>query len=47
MGLLGNGFRQNLTGKLFGATALDGSNPSVHEYRWKRTAAMRNTTAGE
>lgn len=47
MSLIGNGFRHNLTGKLFGATALDGANPTVHEYRGHRAASMRNITAGE
>lgn len=47
MGLLGNGFRHNLTGKLFGGTSLDGANPSVHEYRGHLTACMRNQFAGE
>lgn len=47
MTLLGNGFRHNLTGKLFGGRALDGANPSVHEYLGHRTAALRNLTAGE
>ena len=47
MGLLQNGFRHNLTGKLFGGTAIDGANPSVHVYRGHRTAANRNILAGE
>ena len=47
MGLLGNGFRHNQTGKLFGGTNLDGANPSVHEYRGHMTARMRNQFAGE
>ena len=47
MGLLQNGYRHNLTGKLFGGTSLDGANPSVHVYRGHRTAANRNILAGE
>ena len=47
MGLLQNGFRHNLTGKLFGGTAIDGANPSVHVYRGHRAAANRNMLAGE
>mgnify|MGYP000019312084 FL=1 len=47
MGLLQNGYRHNLTGKLFGGTAIDGANPSVHVYCGHRTAANRNILAGE
>lgn len=47
MGLLANGYRHNLTGKLFGATALDGANPSVQEARGHLTARNRNQFAGE
>ncbi len=47
MGLLQNGFRHNLTGKLFGGTNLDGANPSVHVYRGHRAAANRNSLLGE
>jgi hypothetical protein len=47
MGLLQNGYRHNLTGKLFGGTALDGANPSVHVYHGHRTAANRNQFAGQ
>ena len=47
MGLLQNGYRHNLTRNIFGATALDGANPSVHVYRGHRTAANRNQLAGE
>lgn len=47
MGLLGNGFRENTIGKLFGGTSLNGANPSVHEYRGYITARMRNQFAGE
>jgi hypothetical protein len=47
MALIGNGFRLNGIGKLFGGTALDGANPSVHEYRYHLTAAKRNQFAGE
>jgi len=47
MGLLQNGYRHNLTGKLFGGTSLDGANPSVHVYWGHRAAANRNILAGE
>lgn len=47
MGLLQNGFRHNLTSKLFGATALDGAIPSTHVYWGHRAAANRNILAGE
>lgn len=47
MGLIGNGFRHNLTGKLFGGTNLDGANPSAHEYRGHMTAQNRNQFFGE
>lgn len=47
MGLIGNGFRHNLTGKLFGATSLDGGNPSVMVDWGHRAAANRNQFAGE
>lgn len=47
MGLLNNGYRHNLTGKLFGATALDGAYPSGQVYMGHRAAANRNQLAGE
>lgn len=47
MALIGNGFRFGGIGKLFGGTALDGANPSVHEYRYHLTARNRNQFAGE
>ncbi len=47
MGLLQNGYRHNLTGKIHGATTLDGANPSVHVYYGHRAAANRNQFAGE
>lgn len=47
MGLIGNGYRHNQVGKLFGATNLDGANPTVHEYRGHLTARNRNQFAGE
>lgn len=47
MGLLQNGFRHNLTGKLFGGTAIDGAVPSNQVYQGHRAAANRNMLAGE
>lgn len=47
MSLIGNGFRENTLGKLFGGTSLNGANPSVHEYWGHLTARMRNQFAGE
>lgn len=46
MGLLQNGYRHNLIGNLFGATSLDGANPSVHVYRGHRTGPSRNILLG-
>ena len=46
MGLLQNGYRHNLTGRLAGATNLDGWNPSAGVYVKHRTAASRNQFAG-
>lgn len=46
MGLIGNGYRHNLTGRLFGATALDGGNPSILRSRTK-PAYQRNIFVGE
>ena len=46
MGLLQNGYRHNLTGRLAGATNLDGWNPYAGVYNNHRTAASRNQFAG-
>ena len=46
MGLLQNGYRHNLTGRIAGATNLDGWNPSAGVYVKHRTAASRNQFAG-
>lgn len=46
MGLLSNGYRHTLTGRLFGATALDGANPSVLR-SLPKPAYQRNILAGE
>lgn len=45
MGLLSNGYRHTLTGRMFGATALDGGNPSVLRSRLK-PAYQRNLLLG-
>ena len=42
MALLGNGFRQTLTGRIFGSTMTDGTTPHVHEYRAHMASCMRN-----
>lgn len=42
MGLLQNGYRHNLTGRIVGGTNLDGGNPSVGVYQGHRAAANRN-----
>lgn len=47
MGLVGNGFRHNLLGKLFGGTNLNGANPSVHLWWGHRPNADRNILMGE
>jgi len=47
MGLLSNGYRHMLKGKLFGATALDGANPSVLLNRFSQAAPIRNQFIGE
>ena len=47
MGLLQNGYRHNLTGKLLGATLLDGAIPATQVYWGHRAAANRNQFAGE
>lgn len=47
MALLGNGFRETLTGKMFGRTLLNGATPHAHEYRGHMAACMRNQFAGE
>lgn len=46
MGLLQNGYRHFTKGKLFGATALDGANPSVLPSRFSQAAPMRNILLG-
>lgn len=47
MGLLSNGYRHMLTGRMFGATALDGANPSVLRNRFNQAAPMRNRFISE
>lgn len=47
MALLGNGFRETLTGRMFGSTLLNGATPHAHEYRGHMAARMRNQFAGE
>ena len=47
MGLLQNGYRHNLTGKIVGGTNLDGANPFVQVYWGHRAAANRNIFASE
>jgi len=47
MGLLQNGYRHMLKGKLFGATALDGANPSVLLNRFNQAAPIRNQFVGD
>lgn len=48
MALLGNGYsRDSACGKLFGATATNGANPSVTPGRYFRTADLRNQFAGQ
>ena len=47
MGLLSNGYRHFTKGKLFGATALDGANPSVLPSRFNQAAPIRNQFLGE
>ncbi len=42
MGLLQNGYRHFTKGKLFGATALDGANPSVLPSCFSQAAPIRN-----
>lgn len=42
MGLLSNGYRHFTKGKLFGATAIDGANPSVLPSRFNQAAPRRN-----
>lgn len=46
MGLLNNGYRHSMCGRMFGATALDGGNPSVLRFG-TNPAAKRNMFAGE
>lgn len=47
MGLLSNGYRHFTKGKLFGATALDGANPSVLPSRFNQAAPLRNQSFSE
>jgi len=47
MGLLSNGYRHFTKGRLFGATALDGANPSVLPSRFNQAAPRRNQFVGE
>ena len=47
MGLLSNGYRHMLKGRMFGATSLDGANPSVLVNRYNQAAPRRNQFAGE
>ena len=47
MGLLGNGYRHSLTGSLFGATALDGANPSVLRSFGNFAASRRNSLVSD
>jgi hypothetical protein len=47
MSLLGNGYRHSSTGRLFGATLLDGANPTVLEGQRHLTARMRNMFISE
>lgn len=46
MALLGNGFRETLTGRMFGRTLLNGATPHAHEYMGHMAARMRNQFAG-
>lgn len=47
MGILQNGYRHNLTGKIYGSTNVDGWHPAVGVYQGHRAAANRNIFAGE
>lgn len=47
MGLLSNGYRHMLKGRMFGAPALDGANPSVLLSRFNQAAPIRNQFIGE
>lgn len=47
MGLLSNGYRHFTKGNLFGATALNGANPSVLPSRFNQAAPIRNQFIGE
>ena len=47
MGLLSNGYRHMLNGKMFGATVLDGANPSVLLNLFNQAAPKRNQFLGE
>ncbi len=46
MGLLQNGYRHNLIGRIVGATNVDGWNPYAGIYNTHRSAAGRNQLAG-
>ena len=47
MGLLQNRFRHSLTGRMFGATAISGSNPSMLRGMFSKPSYQRNMLAGE
>jgi hypothetical protein len=47
MALLGAGFRETLTGRMFGSTMLNGTTPNIHEHHGHMAARMRNQFAGE
>jgi hypothetical protein len=46
MALLGNGCREFVNGRLFGATAISGHVPALLESQWHQAAPMRNMFAG-
>ena len=46
MGLVQNGYRHNLTGRIVGATNLDGANPYAQHYQGHIAARNRNCFAG-
>ncbi len=47
MALLGAGFRETLTGRMFGSTMLNGTTPHIHEHQGHMAARMRNQFIGE
>ncbi len=47
MGLLNNGLRETLTGRMFGSTNVNGGNPHSQEYRGHMAARMRNQFIGQ